>query len=137
MRIGELSRRSKVNIETIRYYEREGVVPVPPRTSSCQRVYDSAYLMRLSFVRRCRGLGFSLGQIKNMLHMVDDNSVTCDHIKGLAETHLQDVRDKITDLRKMEAALDQTISLCHGGPDPDCAIIEALFDEAPVSDTGI
>lgn len=129
MLIGELSRRSNVNIETIRYYERDGVIPSPPRTAGGQRVYDNAYVMRLHFVRRCRALGFGLDQIKNMLHMVDDNTVSCDHVRHMAQSHLTDVRSKITDLQKMEEALDQTISLCHGGKNPDCPIIETLFSK--------
>ena len=131
MLIGELSRRSNVNIETIRYYERDGVIPAPPRTAGGQRVYDDTYTMRLNFVRRCRALGFGLDQIKDMLHMVDDNAVTCDQIRHMAQSHLLDVRSKITDLQKMETVLDQTISLCQGGKDPDCPIIEALFSKNP------
>lgn len=134
MLIGELSRRSNVNIETIRYYERDGVIPIPSRTAGGQRVYDNAYVMRLSFVRRCRALGFGLNQIKNMLHMVDDNAVSCDHVKHMAQNHLTDVRSKISDLKKMEDVLAQTISLCRGGKDPDCPIIEALFSKNSETD---
>lgn len=127
MPIGELSRRAGVNIETIRYYERTGVLPPPPRTEGGRRVYDEEHLKCLSFVRRCRELGFGLGSIKAMLHMVDGGAVTCEEVRAVAKSHLDDVRAKIADLRRMEKTLNTTVASCDGGQSPDCPIIEALY----------
>jgi len=128
--IGELSRRTNVNIETIRYYERNGILPVPPRTDGGHRLYDERYLERVGFVRRCRELGFSLDSVKGMLRMVDGGDVTCEQVRTIAQDHLEDVRLKISDLKKMEKILGRTISRCDGGEYPDCPIIEALFTDA-------
>ena len=125
--IGELSRRANVNIETIRYYERTRVMPPPPRTEGGHRVYDEEHLKRLSFVRRCRELGFGLDSVKEMLRMVDGGDVTCEQVRTIAQGHLDDVRQKIADLIRMEKTLNKTVSGCEGGGNPDCPIIEALF----------
>ncbi len=125
--IGELSRRTNVNIETIRYYERNGILPAPPRTEGGHRIYDEAHLKHLNFVRRCRELGFGLDSVKEMLRMVEGGDVTCEQVRIIAQNHLDDVRSKIDDLRRMEKTLNRTVSGCEGGKDPDCPIIEALF----------
>lgn len=125
--IGELSRRTGVNIETIRYYEKSGILPAPPRTEAGHRVYDEEHLKRLSFVRRCRELGFGLDSIREMLRMVDGGDVTCEQVRSIAKDHLDDVRTKIVDLKQMEKTLSGTVSRCEGGEDPDCPIIEALY----------
>ncbi len=127
MMIGELSRQTNVNIETIRYYERIGILPEPRRTESGRRVYDAQARKHLSFVRRCRELGFSLDAIRDMLQMVARGSVTCDRVRDLATAHLQDVRSKIADLRRMETILDRTVSTCGGGSGSDCPILDALY----------
>lgn len=125
--IGELSRRTEVNIETIRYYERTGVLPPPPRTGGGHRVYAEDHLKRLSFVRRSRELGFGLDSIKEMLQMVDARDVSCEQVRGIAKGHLDNVRDKITDLERMEKTLSATVSLCDGGETPECPILDTLF----------
>jgi MerR family transcriptional regulator, mercuric resistance operon regulatory protein len=127
MFIGELSRRTKVNIETVRYYERKGIMPSPPRTESGHRIYDENHLKRLSFVRRCRELGFGLDSVMEMLRMVDGGGVTCEQVRTVSKNHLDDVRLKIADLKRLEKTLNRTVSLCEGGKDPDCPIIEALY----------
>ncbi len=126
-RIGELSRRGNVNVETIRYYERAGLLPPPARTKGGRRIYDEGDLKRLCFVRRCRELGFALDSVREMLQMVDDGGVTCRQVKAIAKDHLQDVRSKMSDLELMERTLEQTITQCDGGEEPDCPIIEDLF----------
>lgn len=126
--IGELSRRSKVHIETIRYYERCGVLQSPPRTNGGHRVYDEEHLKRLNFVRRSRELGFSLDEVRQMLRLVSRGDFTCEQVQELAIKHLADVRAKIADLRRMERTLKRTADQCTGDNAPDCPIIDALFD---------
>ena len=81
--IGSLSRRTGVHIETVRYYEREGLLPEPPRTPGGHRVYDEVHVRRLNFIRRGRELGFTLGEIRQLLALVDENDFTCDEIKEI------------------------------------------------------
>lgn len=126
--IGDLSKRTKVNIETIRYYERIGVLPPPPRTGGGHRAYGQDHLKRLNFVRRSRELGFSLDEVRQMLRLVDGGDVTCEQVREMTLEHLEDVRTKITDLRRMERTLKVTAALCTGDKVPDCPIIDALFD---------
>ncbi len=126
--IGALSQGTGVNVETIRYYERIGVLPSPPRTEGGHRVYGDRHLRRLNFVRRSRELGFSLDEVKRMLRLVDGGDVTCEQVREIALEHAQEVRDKIVDLKRMERTLRDTAAQCEGGETPDCPIIDVLFD---------
>ena len=127
MTIGEVSRLSGVNIETIRYYERIGALPRPPRTAGGHRVYDRDRLQRLRFIRRGRELGFSLDELRAMLRYVDDGTLTCGDIHGMTMAHLADVREKIADLRRLERVLKEMAAECSRGNVPECPIIETLF----------
>lgn len=127
--IGELARRSGVNIETIRYYERAGVMPRPPRTAGGHRAYGDADVKRLSFVRRARELGFSLDDVREMLRLVDAGDVTCAQVRELTLRHLDDVRARIADLERMERVLADTAARCAGDATPDCPILETLYEE--------
>ena len=124
--IGALSTRTGVNIETIRYYERIGVMPAPPRTEGGQRVYDDDHVKRLSFIRRCRALGFSLDDIRALLKLVDGCDHTCGEVYDMTVAHIADIRAKITDLNRMERVLKDMAARCAGGDVPDCPILEAL-----------
>ncbi len=126
--IGALSEQTGVKIETIRYYEREGLLPSPPRTSGGHRSYSEDHLKRLTFIRRSRELGFSMAEIRELLALVDGGSYTCGEIKTLTLDHAQSVRSKITDLQRMEKMLVEIASGCAGGTVPDCPIIDALLD---------
>ena len=126
--IGELSKRTNVNVETIRYYERAGVIPPPPRTEGGHRVYDEVQRKRLNFVRRSRELGFSLDGVRQMLRLVDGGDVTCEQVREMTLAHLADVRTKIADLKRMERTLKKTATRCAGDKTPDCPIIDALFN---------
>ena len=128
--IGEMSRRTGVNIETIRYYERIGVMPRPRRTGGGHRAYDGDQLKRLHFVRRGRELGFSLGEVRAMLRLVDDGALTCGEIHAITVAHLADVKQKLTDLRRLESVLEEMAAECSRGDIPDCPIIEILFGDA-------
>ena len=117
IRIGELARRTGCNIETIRYYERIGLVPHPPRSAGRYRLYETEDVRRLVFVRRARELGFGLDEIRALLVLSAEHSDgTCGEVRELAARHLADVRVKIADLRAMERALTEAVRRCDGGP---------------------
>lgn len=128
MRIGELAGKTGVNIETIRYYERQGIVPAPPREANNYRWYGEAHRRRLCFVRRARDLGFTLEDVRGLLSMSDGGDFTCAQVKALGERHLEEVRDRIADLQRMEQALADLVAECAGNRTPDCSMLETLFD---------
>ena len=128
--IGALSQRTAVNIETIRYYERIGILPPPPRTDGGHRLYRDARLRRLIFIRRSRELGFTLDEIRNLLGLVE-GGYTCGEVQGAALAHLKNIRRKIADLRRMERTLAETAARCAGGAAPDCPIVDVLSGEPP------
>lgn len=130
MRIGELASRTGVNIETIRYYERAGILNAPPRAANNYRCYDEGHRRRLGFVRRARELGFTLDEIRTLLSMIDAGDYTCAEVKSLGERHREEIRRRITDLERMERAMAAILSGCQGGQTPDCSMLESLFDEA-------
>ncbi|MBB5710883.1 Cu(I)-responsive transcriptional regulator [Sphingomonas xinjiangensis] len=113
-------------VETIRYYERIGLLPKPPRTSGNYRDYGQVELGRLSFVRRARDLGFSLDQVRALLGLSDDRSRDCAEIDRIAEAHLREVDRKLADLAALRRELKAVIDSCEGGCAADCRIIEAL-----------
>ena len=125
--IGEISRRSGVNIETIRYYERSGVMPKPARSAGGQRLYNETQLNRLGFIRRSRELGFSLKETCALLLLVDSGEMTCSEVHGMTIEHLKDVKSKIVDLRKLERALKELAAQCSLGDVSDCPIVENLY----------
>jgi len=126
--IGEMSRRTGVNIETIRYYERIELMPKPDRTSGGNRQYNHDQLKRLSFIKTSRELGFSIDEIRELLEMVDRQDFTCGEVHGLTIGHLASVREKIKGLRKLEKALLGMAAECSQGDVPDCPILETLFE---------
>ena len=125
--IGSLSRDTGCNIETIRYYERIGLMPKPPRSKGGHRLYEKDHLKRLSFIRRSRDLGFTLKGVRGLLRMIDGHDYTCDEVKVLTLNHLQEVQQKIADLRRLERVLKTMAAECEGGNVPDCPIIDALY----------
>ena len=124
--IGTLSAATGVNIETIRYYEKIGLMPPPPRTEGRQRIYDASHLKRLTFIRRGRELGFSLDQIRELLGLVRGHDLTCGDVKTMTDTHVTDIRRKVKDLKKLERVLTQLSAQCGGDAVPDCPILDAL-----------
>jgi MerR family mercuric resistance operon transcriptional regulator len=123
--IGQLSKQTGVGIETLRYYEKVGLLPKPSRTAGGHRLYTSDHLKRLRFIRHSRELGFTLGEIRNLLALVD-GGYTCGQMKMTALQHLKDIRLKISNLRKMERTLAKTAARCQGGNAPVCPIVEVL-----------
>lgn len=124
--IGEAARRSGVTIETIRYYEREGIVPVAERSANGRRRYDAKAVARLRFVKRCRDLGFSISEVKALMSLASDQSANCAKVKRIGEDHLGDVRGKIADLKRLETALVELLSHCEAGR-TDCPMLKELF----------
>lgn len=122
----ELARRTGCNLETIRYYEKIGMMPDPPRTASGYRVYDEAHVSRLRFILRARELGFAIEEIRGLLALVDGGTQTCAEVKERTERHLADVRAKIADLKRIERVLAVTAAKCTGNEVPDCPVLDAL-----------
>jgi MerR family mercuric resistance operon transcriptional regulator len=130
MLIGELSTRTGVNIETVRYYERIGLIPAPPRKNGRQRIYDESHVRRLKFVRRSRELGFALDDIRTLLVLADRGEQACSETKEMTVRRLADVRGKIISLRKLERALRQMTDACRPGRQSSCPILDALSANA-------
>jgi MerR family mercuric resistance operon transcriptional regulator len=130
--IGKLSKRSGVKIETIRYYERAKMLVPAPRTASGRRVYDVTDLRILVFVRRARELGFSLDEIRALLRLGGPEKATCREVRAIAAHHLDDthhlddIRAKLRDLKKLERLLSRTIARCSGRTAPDCPVLDVL-----------
>lgn len=124
--IGELSKVSGVNIETIRYYERVKMLTPPPRTPNGRRVYDSGDLRILVFIRRSRELGFSLNEIRALLRLGGPEKASCREVHEIAAHHLEDIREKLTDLKKLERLLARTVVRCTGKTAPDCPVLDIL-----------
>lgn len=126
MQIGELARTTSTKVETIRFYEKIGLLPEPGRTSANYRDYGAAHLARLSFIRRARDLGFTLDQVRELLTLSDDRSRSCGAVDTVARAHLAQIDQKIADLRALRRELDELIGQCRQGAISECRIIEAL-----------
>ena len=124
--IGTAARRAGVNIETIRYYEREGVVPKPARGANGRRVYGEAEIGRLAFVRRARELGFTLVEIRALARLAAGPAAACDEVLTMTRAHLAGVRRKIADLVRLERVLARLAAQCGRGRPRPCPVIEAL-----------
>ena len=126
--IGIAARRSGVGIEAIRYYEREGIVPTAARAENGRRGYDDDAIARLRFVRRCRDLGFSIKQVKALLSLSISSTNNCDDANSIGKAHLDDVREKIADLKMLENALIELLANCADGK-ALCPMLGQLFNE--------
>ncbi|WP_339828862.1 helix-turn-helix domain-containing protein [uncultured Parvibaculum sp.] len=122
----KLARLMGCNLETIRYYEKTGMIPDPPRTAAGYRVYDERHAARLRFILRARELGFSLREVRGLLDLVDGGTQTCAEVEERTMRHLADVRAKIADLMRIEEVLTATAAQCSGEDVPHCPVLEAL-----------
>ncbi len=122
----DLARATGCNLETIRYYEKIGVMPEPPRSENGYRNYQSEHVGRLGFVMRARDLGFSLAEVRELLELVDGGMQTCAQVRNVAQRHLNDVLAKIDDLSRVKEVLSDTVVRCSGRQIPECAVIDAL-----------
>lgn len=125
--IGELASLTGVKVVTIRYYEQIGILPTPARSSGNYRVYGHEHERILHFVRRCRELGFALVQVRQMLRLSSENAPSCKEICAIAACHLEDIEEKVKDLKRLAAELRRINSSCTGNArTAECRIIEAL-----------
>ena len=126
MNIGELARATDSKPETIRYYERIGLLPVPPRTGGNYRDYSAAHVSRLAFARRARDLGFSIEQVRALLDLADHKEQSCEAVDAIAREHLVQVKRKLADLAALRRELESLIGQCRHGTIAECRILEAL-----------
>ena len=130
MKIGELAQRARVGIDTVRYYERQGLLPRAHRLPSGYRVYDEDEVRRLRFVRRAKALGFTLPEIRELLALSDHRQDDMAGMKAAATEKLADVRTKLAELDRMRAGLESLIASCPGhGALAQCPILAALAED--------
>lgn len=123
---GQLAKHTAVKSETIRYYERCGLLHAPARSAGGHRIYTQDDASRLIFIRRCRELGFTLDEIGSLVELAGDENMNCSQVRELTAEHLLDVQGKIKDLRKMERMLKSMVKQCDENASPNCPIIETL-----------
>lgn len=125
--IGQVARRAGVGVETVRFYEREGLLEEPPRRASGYRQYSEQVVKRLHFIKRAKQLGFSLKEISELLLLRVDAQTSCEEVKGRTEAKIAEVERKLVELQRMRQALLQVASLCTGqGPTSRCPMLDAL-----------
>jgi MerR family mercuric resistance operon transcriptional regulator len=124
---GTLAKRFGCHLETLRYYEKIGLIPPPSRTAGGHRLYQIDDQRRLRFILRGRELGFSIEELRGLLSLVDSHDYTCGDIFDLTIDHLASIRRKISDLKRLERTLARISSQCSGGAVPECPVIDALW----------
>jgi Hg(II)-responsive transcriptional regulator len=130
LKVGEVAKRAGVNLQTIHYYERRGLLPRPPRTESNYRAYPTEAVLRVRFVKRAQELGFTLKEIKDLLSLRAAPRTRCADVRVRAETKVRDIDDRVRTLEAMRKALTKLIGECSGsGPVSACPILEALNPE--------
>lgn len=128
--IGLVARQAGVGVETIRFYERSGLLKEPPRNTSGYRKYSEDAVHRVMFIRRAKELGFSLKEIVDLLSLRVDADTSCADVKARAETKIAGIQDRIRELQRMRRALTKLAASCRGsGPASECPILEALDEE--------
>jgi len=128
--IGELGRRTRCKVQTIRWYEEVGLLPVPARTEGGHRVYGSSHLKRLDFIRHAREFGFTLDAVRALLALSDHPERPCEEVHALASGQLAAVEDKLRRLKTLRAELVRMTDACRGGTAGDCHILETLADHS-------
>ena len=137
MKISELAKAAHTQSETIRYYEREGLLPEPARTAANYRSYDSSHLERLAFIRHCRSLDMTLGEVRTLLHFKDAPEENCAEVNGLLDAHVGHVVQRIKELKALEKELRALRLQCAGSqPTADCGILEGLEQASKLAPTG-
>jgi len=128
--IGQLSRQRGCKVETIRYYERVGLMPRPGRTAGNQRRYTGKQRDRLAFIRHARELGFSLEAVRELLSMSDEPNASCATVDGIARRRLHEVQSRMARLGVLESELKRMLAQCRGGEVGECRILEVLSDHS-------
>lgn len=131
LKIGELAKRSGCQVVTIRYYEKEGLLPPPERTDANYRLYDDSDVERLHFIRRCRLHGMNLAEIRELLAFKDHPTVSCAWINDLVERHIADVERQIASLQHLKTHLEALRHACAGDRRQDCGILDRLDHDSP------
>ncbi len=126
MMIGELATQTGVNAETIRYYERIGILPAPQRTAAKYRIYTNTHVERLRFIRGARALGFGLDDIRELISLSTQRRRSCASVDAIARQQLEQIKTRIRDLDSLAAELARIVDSCSGGRMPTCRILEAL-----------
>lgn len=126
--IGELSRRTGVKVTTIRFYEGAGLIRKPPRSEGDRRLYESADVRRLSFIRHARELGFEMGDVRTLLELSDRPEGSCEPVDEIAGRHLAAVEEKISKLTALKSELARMLHCCGHGVVAECRVIESLAD---------
>lgn len=128
LRIGDLARATGISVETVRYYERIGLMPPPGRTQGNYRAYDRGHLERLNFIRHARSLGFDIAEIRSLLALAAQPATDCAAADAIASCHLTAVEAKIASLEALRAELTRFAGQCRGGAAADCRVLEVLAD---------
>jgi MerR family copper efflux transcriptional regulator len=129
--IGQLASAAGVGVETVRYYQREGLMHEPPKPPGAIRRYGDPALQRLRFIGRAKELGFTLAQVGELLQLRDDPDATTGDVRELTAAKIEDLQARITDLQRMQAALEAMLASCTcDGPTAQCAILEAIAEPA-------
>jgi Cu(I)-responsive transcriptional regulator len=132
--IGDLAKATGTKVVTVRYYEQIGLLPVPSRTAGNYRTYSNEHMRRLRFIRRCRDLGFTLDQIRDLLRLSSRKEQDCAEVDRITAQHLLEIEQKIADLKGLAKELRRLNSCCEGkGLIADCRIIEALSPSRSVA----
>ena len=129
--IGDLAAATGTKVNTIRFYEDDGLLHRAARTASGRRTYDGDDLRRLRFIRRARELGFSLDQVRELLSLSDDRARPCGAVSAVAQQHLNEVERKLVELRSLKSELKKLIGQCGQGSISECRIIDALGADTP------
>jgi MerR family mercuric resistance operon transcriptional regulator len=127
MTMGTFAERAGCDRETVRYYERIGLLACPERSAAGYRLYDASQLRRLGFVLRCRQLGFPIADIRELLELVDGHTFSCAEVRAITLRQRNAVRQRLADLRRLERVLDGMAAECNAGAAPECPIIDALY----------
>jgi MerR family mercuric resistance operon transcriptional regulator len=130
LKIGQLAQRTAVNLQTIRYYEREGLLPEPPRLSSGYRLYTESMVRRVRFIKRAQEIGFSLAEIRELLSLRADGQRERNEVRAIAQAKIADIEDKMRTLKAMKTVLNRLTERCSGcGPASECPILESIDSE--------
>src|ERR1700674_923561 len=130
LKVGEVARQAGVNLQTVHYYERRGLLPKPPRTASNYRAYPVDAVLRVHFIKRAQELGFTLKEIQELLSLRAAPRARCGDVRGRAEAKVRDIDEKLRTLQAMRRALTKLVAECSGsGSVSECPIMEALDSE--------
>lgn len=129
--IGRLAALTGVHLETVRYYERIGVMPAPARSAGGHRIYSEVQRQRLAFIQSARKLGFSIDAVRTLLALSEPTRRSCREVEVVAAAHLEDIRAKIADLTRLEQVLTAAVRRCVTDDDPSCPVLDMLENRSP------